>query len=430
MFTWPPFAFAYERRKAADMSEFPSSARRYLVLAMLVAVYVLNFLDRQIVSILAVPIKAEFHLSDAQMGSMGGLAFGAVYSLLGIPVAWLADRISRKRIIAAALILWSGFTAACGFTQTFGQLFIARMGVGIGEAGGVAPSYSLISSVFPPRSRARALAVYSLGIPIGVAAGTLVGGLLAADWRRAFVVVGLTGVVVAVPFLLLVREPHRAESRAAVPGIAVVARMALTKPSFWLLSIAAGCSSLVGYGILFWFPSFLVRTYHFTLPHVGQFIATVTLFGGVIGILGGGILADRLGPARKGAYALIPAVAFLISAPLYALGMLAPSPEIAFWLFLVPQALSLMWLGPIVTAVQHLGPAVSRSQMSALVLLVNSLIGLGLGPWFFGKVSDLLKPEHGADSIKYAFLAGLSFYVVAAVLLIFASRRLARDWVD
>jgi len=152
------------------------SGRRYIVLLMLVVVYVLNFLDRQIVSILAVPIKAEFHLSDAQMGWLGGLAFGAVYSILGIPAAWAADRISRKRIIALALVLWSGFTAICGLTQNFAQLFVARMGVGVGEAGGVAPSYSLISSWFPPRSRARALAVYSLGIPIGAAAGTFIGG--------------------------------------------------------------------------------------------------------------------------------------------------------------------------------------------------------------------------------------------------------------
>ncbi|WP_443750991.1 spinster family MFS transporter [Asticcacaulis solisilvae] len=412
-----------------ESSSTSDNGRRYLVLAMLVAVYVLNFLDRQIISILAVPIKAEFHLSDAQMGWMGGLAFGAVYSILGVPAAWAADRTSRKRIIAAALILWSGFTAACGFTQSFAQLFVARMGVGIGEAGGVAPGYSLISSWFPPRSRARALAVYSLGIPIGVATGTFVGGLLASDWRRAFVVVGLAGLVVAVPFLFLVREPGRDAAPAATPGIASVAKMAFAKPSFWLLSLAAGCSSLVGYGILFWFPSFLVRSFHFTLPHAGQFIAMVTLIGGVIGILSGGILADRIGQARKAAYAVIPAIAFLISAPLYALGMLAPSPAVAFWLFLVPQALSLMWLGPLVTAVQHLGPAQSRSQMSALVLLVNSLIGLGLGPYFFGKVSDLLKPEHGADSIKYAFLAGLGFYVVAAVLLLIASRRLQKDWV-
>lgn len=417
----------------SESSSASDSGRRYLVLAMLVVVYVLNFLDRQIVSILAVPIKAEFHLTDAQMGWLGGLAFGAVYSILGIPAAWLADRFSRKRIIATALVLWSGFTAVCGLTQNFAQLFIARMGVGIGEAGGVAPSYSLISSWFPPQSRARALAVYSLGIPIGAAAGTFIGGLLAADWRRAFVLVGLVGMVVAVPFLLFVREPEGREAKAATPGItgiAGIARMAAAKPSFWLLSIAAGCTSLVGYGILFWFPSFLVRSFHFDLPQAGRFIAMVTLLGGMVGISAGGILADRLGRLRKSAYALIPAVAFLISAPLYALGLLAPSPAVAFWLFLVPQALSLIWFGPLVTAVQHLGPARSRSQMSALFLLVNSLIGLGLGPWFFGKVSDWLRPAHGADSIKYAFLMGLSFYVVAAVLLIVASRRLAKDWVD
>jgi sugar phosphate permease len=202
------------------------------------------------------------------------------------------------------------------------------------------------------------------------------------------------------------------------------------KPSFWLLSLGAGFASLVGYGLLFWFPSFLVRSLHFDLPGAGRFLALILLIGGVIGMSLGGVLADRLGAARKSAYALIPAAAFLASAPLYALGVTAHSSLSAFWLFLIPQALGLMWFGPILTAVQHLGPARTRSQVSALFLLINNLIGLGLGPWFFGRMSDLFRPDFGEASLKYAFLSSLGFYVLAALLLALAARRLPRDWVD
>lgn len=406
------------------------SARSYVVLAMLIVVYILNFLDRQIISILALPIKTEFRLSDAQMGWLGGLAFGAFYSILAIPAARLADKVSRVRVMAAALVVWSGFTAYCGMAGNFVQLFIGRMGVGVGEAGGVPPAYSLISDYFPSKSRARALAIYSLGIPIGAAAGTFVGGLLAADWRRAFLWVGIAGVIMVAPFLLLVKEPPRTDDRTTTPPLAQVAATVFGKPSFWLLSIGSGCSSLVGYGLMFWFPAFLVRTMGLDIVHASHFIAGITLVGGVIGMTLGGVLADRMGHTRKGAYPLIPALAFLLSAPLYMLGVLIKAPQETFWLFVIPQALGLVWLGPILTAVQHLGPPASRSQVSALFLLINNLIGLGAGPYFFGKVSDILKPAFGAESIKYAFLAGLGFYVLAAILFLIASRRLAKDWVE
>ncbi len=418
-----------------DGSETPMrrGAHPYVILVMLIVVYILNFVDRQIISILAVPIKTDLHLSDTQLGWLGGLAFGSVYSILAIPAAWIADRFSRTWIMAGALVVWSGFTTMCGFAASFPQLFIARMGVGVGEAGGVPPAYSLISDVFPPKSRARALAIYSLGIPIGAALGVFVGGLLASDWRRAFVTVGIAGICVAPFFMLLVRDPRKATGNTAgepVPNIVEVARVVFAKPAFWLMSVGAGCASLVGYGLLFWFPSFLVRTLELDVHSASRFIASLTLVGGVIGMTLGGVLADALGRKHKAFYPLIPAVAFLLSAPLYALGVMAKSPGEAFCLFLVPQALGLMWLGPLLTAVQHLGPARARSQVSALFLLINNLIGLGAGPYFFGKVSDLLKTSHGAESLKYAFLAGLGFYVVAAVLLGGAALRMKKDWVE
>ncbi|PXA91241.1 MFS transporter, partial [Caulobacter sp. D5] len=187
------------------------SRYRYLVLATLILVYTLNFLDRQILGILAKPIKDEFGLTDGQFGLMGGLAFALLYTTLAIPIAWLADRFSRVWIMTAALTVWSGFTALCGFAGGFGQLFLARMGVGIGEAGGVAPAYSLIADYFPKRQRARALAAYAFGIPLGSGLGTLVGGLLAATygWRTAFIVVGCLGVVLAPIFRAIVKDPAR-----------------------------------------------------------------------------------------------------------------------------------------------------------------------------------------------------------------------------
>ncbi|ESQ88266.1 MFS transporter [Asticcacaulis sp. AC460] len=405
---------------------------RHFILLLLILVYILNFLDRQIISILAVPIKEEFGISDSQLGWLLGLAFGSVYSVLAIPAAWLADRFSRVWIMTGALAIWSGFTAFCGLAANYGQLFIARMGVGVGEAGGVAPAYSLISDMFPPKSRARALAIYSFGIPVGAAAGVLFGGMIAKaiDWRYAFIIIGAVGLLVAPVFKLLVKEPPRPANAVKAPPIWEVAGIAFKKPSFWLLSFGAGCSSLVGYGLMAWLPSFLVRSLKFDLTQTSQYLAAILFFGGVAGMFMGGFLADKLGQKSKAAYALIPASAFVVSAPLYAVGTLANAPEVTFVLFMAAQALGLVWLGPILTAVQHLGPARSRSQMSALFLLINNLIGLGVGPYFFGKMSDVLKPEYGTDSIKWAFISGLGFYVLAALLLVLASRQLKKDWVE
>ncbi|ESQ86613.1 spinster family MFS transporter [Asticcacaulis benevestitus] len=412
----------------------PAKGRSF-TLFLLIIVYALNFLDRQILSILKEPIAAELHLNDAQLGWMGGLAFGLLYSVLAIPVAWLADRYSRVTIMAASLAIWSGFTALCGLATSFPQMFLARMGVGVGEAGGVPPAYSLISDMYPQKQRARAMAVYSLAIPIGSAAGILFGGLMAAqvNWRWAFLVIGGIGVLLAPVFRLLVKEPVRGRFDAPREGqlsLIEVFRLAGGKSSFWLMAFGASFASVVGYGFLYWFPTFLARSLHMDIVSRSQLFAGAFLISGIIGILSGGMLADKLGTARKSAYPLVPAVAFLLSAPLYALCIMAKTPHAAFLLILIPQALGLMWFGPLLTAVQHLAPASSRALMAALFLLITNLIGLSAGPYFFGKVSELLKPEYGADSIKWAFVIGLGFYLVATVLLLLASRTIKKDWVE
>jgi MFS family permease len=414
-------------------SNLRSGASPKVVLATLILAYTFNFLDRQILGILAGPIKAELGLTDSQLGLMGGLAFALFYTGLGVPIAALADRWSRTWIMTGALTLWSGFTAACGLATGFWQLFLCRMGVGVGEAGGVAPAYSLISDYFPKEQRARALAAYSFGIPIGSALGILFGGLIAQaiDWRAAFVAVGLAGVVLAPIFRLIVKEPPREAPAVAAAPVTTAGgiRALLAKPSFWLISLGAAASSVCGYGVAFWLPSFFERSLGMGLVDRSLFLGSMTLVGGVLGVWAGGVLGDRLGRARPAAYLLVPAVAFLLALPCFVLAVQAKSLWLAFILFLIPTGLNLVWLGPVVTAVQHLVAPAQRSTASACFLFVNNLIGLGLGTWYFGAVSDVLTPRYGAEALRYAIYSGLGFYVVSAALFALAARGLKRDWV-
>ncbi|WP_029417470.1 spinster family MFS transporter [Brevundimonas bacteroides] len=491
---------------------------RFYVLAILILVYMLNFLDRQIIGILAGPLKEEFNLSDSQFGLLGGIAFASVYSTLAIPLAALADRASRVWIMTGALAVWSGFTALCGMAQNFTQLFLFRMGVGVGEAGGVAPAYSLVADYFPPEQRARALAGFAFGIPLGTAAGTLVGGLLAASygWRTAFIVVGLLGLLVAPILRLTVRDPKRggtdvpkvaepaavtAAVVAAAPkgpdgvgrlasgimlglgvgsltlaalnhfgGVAIgnalvlafggllalvigvsfwiaraTASVVLPKPSFWLLALGAASSSVCGYGVAGWLPLFFMRSFDLTLAQTSWYYSGIALIGGILGIWGGGLIADKLAKRGKGAYPLTPAIAFLISAPLFIAAMNSPwiiglvlpgggsqaaQLTLAFLIFIIPTGLNLAWLGPITAAIQHIAPAPMRSTASAIFLLFNNLLGIAVGFYYFGWMSDLLAPRFGDESLRWAIYTGMGFYVLAALLLIGASRTLKRDWVE
>lgn len=403
---------------------------RRLVLAMLLLVYTFNYLDRQILGILAPAIKADLHLTDAEFGAVGGLAFAMLYSVLGVPLALLADKTSRSWVVTGSLAIWSAFTALCGTATSLGHLFLYRLGVGVGEAGGVAPSYALITDYFPHETRARALAIYSLGIPIGLAAGTLLGAYIASavEWRTAFYVVGLAGIVIAPVFRLVVRDAPRHHDPERVPLVTVFPLLA-RKPAFWLMAVAAGFSSLTGYGLALWTPSVLVRSFHFDLITTGQFMGSLVLIGGTIGVFAGGWFADRLGPADHGWYAKLPAIAWAITAPTFAAGMLlTASPTWAWLLLLVPNALNILWLGPVITAVQHLVPPHMRATASASFLLINNLIGLGVGPWLMGRLSDALTASHGADALRLAAILCLGFYLLAALLMLFAVRPLRREW--
>jgi MFS family permease len=402
------------------------------VLALLLLAYIFNFLDRQILGILAGPIIADLNLTDAEFGAIGGIAFALLYSVLGVPLAMLADRTSRSRVIAAALAVWSGFTALCGTAASFGQLFFYRLGVGIGEAGGVAPAYALIADYFPAHRRARALAIFSLGIPLGLAAGTLIGAYLASwvSWRAAFLVMGVAGLILAPIMLIFVRDlPRSAQAAAQVP-LSRAFPMIARKPAFWLMAAAASCSSLAGYGLALWTPSVLERSFGFSLIERGHFLASIFLIGGTAGVFAGGWLADRLGQSDKRWYARLPAIAWLITAPTFAIGLLSTDPWLAWPLLLIPNALNILWLGPVTTAVQHLVPQPMRSTASASFLLINNLIGLGVGPTLIGALSELFKERFGTEALRYAAVSVVGFYLVAAALMLLAVRRLREDWVD
>ena len=408
---------------------------RAVALGILVLVYTFNFIDRQIVGILAVPIKADLGLSDTQLGLMGGLAFALFYTGLGIPVAMLADRHSRTWIMTGALVIWSAMTAVCGLASNFWQLFLARLGVGVGEAGGGAPAYSLISDLFPPQQRARALSIYSFGIPIGSALGIVFGGLIASwiDWRFAFFAVGLAGILLAPVFRMVIKEPERGRfdrQRAAhaPPALGAILRTLSKKPSFWLISLGASCSSMMGYGLFFWLPSFFVRSYGLSLLEASLFYGGILLLGGIAGIWIGGWAGDRFGRASRKVYARIPALAFVLTIPFYLLGILSPTLVLSFFVLLVPTALGLAWLGPVISAIQHLVPPDMRATASAVFLFVNNLIGIGIGTWAIGALSDSLQLHYGDDSLRYAILAGTGFYVLASALFLLSSRWLERDW--
>ena len=349
----------------------------------------------------------------------------------------LADRFSRTWIMTVALTVWSAMTAACGLATNFWQLFAARLGVGIGEAGGVAPAYSLISDYFPPGQRARALSVFSFGIPIGSALGIVFGGIIASmiDWRYAFFFVGLAGIVIAPIFRMTIKEPPRGQfdrqrKDRSPPGLKSILKTLARKPSFWLLAVGASCSSMMGYGVFFWLPSFFVRSYGLTLLNASLFFGAVLLIGGLAGIWAGGWMGDRFGQIQRAQYARIPAIAFLATVPFYVLAILSPTLTVSFVVLLVPTALGLAWIGPVVSAIQHLVRPDMRATASAIFLFINNLIGIGLGTYAIGALSDTLQVHFGDDSLRYSILAGTGFYILAAILFFMAAHWLERDWED
>lgn len=414
------------------MAGFYSSKRyRNYALSLIVVVSVVNFLDRQILSILLEPIRNEFGLTDTQIGLLSGFAFSLFYSIFSIPLARFADRHSRTLLISCVVALWSIMTAMCGLAIGFYTLLLARICVGINEAGSSPASQSLIADYFPPRERGTAMGVYSSGIYFGIMLGFLLGGWINdhLGWRMAFVVVGLPGVLVALLFWLTVKEPVRGQSEQLVdegelPKLADVFRTIWHKKSFRYMPFAMGFSAFVVYCNLIWAPSFFIRTHDMSVSQVGMWLALTSGLFGMIGCYAGGYLSDRVvartGDARY--YMWIPAIATLLALPLLVGVYLSPEPTTAFWIFAPAWFLGNIWIGPTFATVQGISPLRMRATSLAILVLVNNIIGLGLGPLVVGVLSDLYAPSLGAESLRYALisatipagvLSGIAFFLIA-----------------
>jgi predicted MFS family arabinose efflux permease len=398
----------------------------YFVVAVLCGVYALNFLDRQLLSILAEPVKADLGLTDTQLGLLSGLTFALFYSVFGIPVAWIADRTNRVRLVSGACALWSIFTASCGLAANFTQLALARVGVGIGEAGGSPPSYAIIADYFPPEKRGGAMALYSLGVPIGTTVGAALGGWIAANWgwRAAFISIGIAGVCYSLFVALSVTEPVRGRfdsDKGSPQPLSATLRMFVTDRLLLMVAVAAGLSAFVGYAMLSWTPALLMRTKSMALQDLAIYYSLTSGGAAMIGTLLSGYLTDRFASRDRRMFGFIPAAAFLLPIPFYIAGIHASSWGLALLLMSVPFAFYAAYLPPTLALLQNRVAPTQRSTASSMLLLIMSLIGLGGGPFFIGAISDAV------GSLESAMYYLTPVFGLAGLLHLAVGLRLSRE---
>jgi len=412
----------------------------HYVLGVLLVVYVFNFIDRQILAILAESIKNDLGLSDTQIGALSGLAFGIFYATLGIPIARLADKHSRVNIISICLTIWSAMTALSGFAQNYWQLLVARIGVGIGEAGGSPPSHSLLADYFAENERATALGIYAIGIPVGILFGNLLGGWINEffGWRNAFLIVGIPGIALAILLRFTVKEPprgmsdpieDRSKKPAQVPFKQVVSTMWSFK-SFRQLSLGAGTQAFVGYGAIAWMPAFLQRTHDMSSGQVGTALGLIIGIAGGLGTFLGGYMADRLGKRDIRWYMWIPAGGFLIAVPT-SLGVFSlDTLWVILALYAIPAFATNLYTGPTFGMTQSLAPLAMRASASALLLFIINIIGLVFGPTAVGFFSDLFQSSFNmpdTEGLRWALIVCSLVYLVSFVNYALAAKHLKGD---
>ncbi|GAB2683431.1 MFS transporter [Aliiglaciecola sp. 3_MG-2023] len=415
-----------------------SSKYRMYVLVILTLVYAFNFIDRQIIGILSPMIKADLGLDDAQLGWLKGIYFALLYTFVGIPIAWLADKYSRVNIVAISLTLWSGFTALSGLATSYFQLAIARIGVGIGEAGGSPPSHSMISDLFPKDKRAGALAFYSLGIPFGVMLAFFATAFLikggSADWRLVMISVGLPGVVLALLLKFTVKEPVRGGDNKNADMQAVPFKQAiktlLTIPSWWGMCIGISFGSFGNYAISTWVIDFFVRAHpDFSFFNLLIFMGISNGTAYAAGVWIGGALVDKLGKKNKKAYGLVPAGMLMVGTPALYIALQVGSPIVALVLLTILLFTSGAYLGPSFALAQTLAPVRVRAMSTALFFFVLNIIALGGGPTFIGILSNMLSERYGeVESLRLALSWLIVPYILSILAFYWTSRRVDRDW--
>lgn len=414
-----------------------SHAYRNYVLILLLVVGIFNFVDRQILAILLESIKREFNFSDTQLGLLGGIAFALFHVIAGIPIAWLADRYNRRNIIAAALGIWSAMTAMCGLAVGFWSLFLTRVGVGIGEAGGGPPSQSLISDYYPPERRGSALAVLGTMFPLGGLAGFLIGGWVTQfyGWRAAFMVVGVPGVVLALIVWLTLREPPRGHSdhvKLSKPAPSILSSLKYfgRRTSFIHLCLAAALFGMAAWGGTTWVPAFFIRIHGMSPAAVGTWLALIIGIAGVAGALIGGSVTDRVAEAKQDArwYVWIPGMSLLAAVPFAFVVYLWPTPIPALLCMFVPMVLANVFIGPTAAMIMGVAGVQRRAMASALYVLLINLVGMGLGPLAVGVISDIFSADYGVNALRYSILTlVLVANTWAAIHFMLAGKTLRED---
>lgn len=420
----------------APSQGFTPAYRNYALFVLMLG-YTANYVDRQILAILLEPIKQDLGVSDTQLGFLSGITFAIFYATLGVPIAMLADRTNRRNIVAAAITIFSTMTVLCGFVTSFLQLTLARIGVGIGEAGSSPPSHSMISDMFPPEKRAAAMGVYSLGINIGILIGFLLGGWVSQwyGWRAAFFLVGAPGVLIALLIRFTLKEPQRghadgiaaAQAGAEAPKFKEVWKLLWAQRSFRHIAFGCAMAAFGGYAGVTWIPAFLMRSYAMSPGEIGTWLALIIGFVGGAGTYAAGWLADRFGKRDVRWNMWVVSIIMFLCFP-FAIGMYLTADK--YWalvLFLIPAFAGAAYIGPSLAITQGLVTLRMRAVASAVLFLILNLIGMGLGPQAVGFISDLYAPTYGPESLRYALLTVMFVWPWAGVHFILAARTLKED---
>ena len=416
------------------MPEQKNGSYKWFVLAMLTMVYAFNFIDRQILVILQEPIKGELGLNDTQLGLLTGLAFAALYVTLGIPIARWADLGNRKNIVAISLAFWSAMTALSGMVSNFFQLFLARIGVGVGEAGGSPPAHSIISDYFPPKQRATALSIYSAGIYFGILLGYLIGGIIAKayGWRMAFYALGIPGILFAIFIYFTIKEPIKGQSDLSGsvennPPLKEVIRTLFQKKTFVFLALATGFHTFGTYGVGNFLPSFMQRVHEIDIATAGIVLGLTTGLGGILGSFLGGFLADKLQERDVRWYLWVPLIAGLLNAIPILILITSKNSTLALGITFVTSTLIAVFLGPCIAVTHSLVNAKMRAFASAILFFILNLIGLGFGPLTVGAVSDMMSVEYGNESLKWGFALTIITTAISLILFYMASRSYPKE---
>lgn len=419
-------------QKTVDPNEVSDTYRNF-VLVMLTLVYVFNFIDRQLLVILQESIKEDLKLSDTQLGMLSGFTFAIFYVTMGIPIARLADKGNRRNIVAVSLGLWSIMTGLSGLAMSFIHLLLARIGVGVGEAGGSPPAHAMISDYFPPGKRATALSVYSTGIYFGMLVGFLMGGYLNQElgWRTAFYVLGVPGVLFSILFYAFVKEPRRGATDASTSttreqSLLDVVRLLYAIPTFRYLAAATALHCFCIYGLLNWTPSFLSRLHGMTKAEIGVSLGLILGITGALGTFFGGYMTDRFGKADRSNYMRLPAYFILSSIPFVIGALFLKDTAAVLFCFGVSNFLYGSYLGPSINVAHMLVSPSLRALTSAILFFVLNLVGLGFGPLLVGIMSDVLSPTLGVEGLRYAMSGVVVVSAVSVMLFLKGAKRFRR----